>query len=60
MSKQNSDMVNRAAEKLYKLAQMSNGGSLEANEKFSAPLDGEEKQSKYLKPRGEKPPLKRL
>jgi hypothetical protein len=60
MGKQNLDMINRAVGKLYKLAQTSNGGSLEANEKFSAPLDGEEKQSEHLKPRGEKPPLKRL
>ena len=60
MGKDNLHTLEAASEKLYKLAQTSNGGSPEANERFCETLNGDKKKSKHLKPREEKIFLKRL
>ena len=53
-------LLEDANEKLYKLAQTSNGGSPEANELFCDSVKGDDKKSKHLKQRWEKPIIKRL
>ena len=53
-------LLEEANDKLYKLAQTSNGGSPEANELFCDSIDDDKKKSKDLKERSEKPTLKRL